>query len=58
MIATCACAVFGDGSKYAGLCSVHAEHDPCATMASVTGKRRRGSIVRGRCTRCGWVGAR
>jgi hypothetical protein len=36
------------------LCPTHADRDPCATMAAVTGKRRKGSIVRGTCTSCGW----
>lgn len=39
----------------AGEAEVHATTDPCATVASITGRRRRGSIVRGCCTACGWT---
>jgi len=52
--AVCSCAVQGDGTRAALLCPLHAVNDPCATVAQVTGKRRRGSVVRSRCTRCGW----
>jgi len=51
----CSCAHNKDGSTTTMLCPTHADSDPCYTMASVTGKRRRGSIVRGRCTNCGWA---
>lgn len=53
---TCVCAHNRDGSVTTMLCSVHADQDPCLTMARTTGKRRHGSIVRGRCTNCGWAG--
>lgn len=43
-----------DGSVTAFLCSVHAVTDPCLTMATVTGRRRTGTIRRGVCTACGW----
>lgn len=55
---TCACAKHSDGSVTTMLCSEHADHDPCQTMASVTGRRRKGSIVRGTCTGCGWKAVR
>ena len=52
--ATCACAHNSDGTVTTMLCPVHASEDPCATMAAVTGGRRRGAIVKGVCTNCGW----
>jgi hypothetical protein len=54
----CACAHNTDGTVTATLCRVHATNDPCATFARITGKRRRGSIVRGCCTACGWTDKR
>jgi hypothetical protein len=39
------------------LCPLHASTDPCLTIASVTGKRRHGTIRRGVCTSCGWSAA-
>lgn len=53
--ARCTCAHHNDGSITMRLCRVHADQDPCLTMAQVTGKRRRGSIVRGVCSACGWT---
>lgn len=50
----CSCARHNDGSVTTSLCPLHAEQDPCLTMATVTGKRRRGSVVRGVCSACGW----
>lgn len=50
----CACAHHSDGSVTRFLCSAHADADPCATTAAVTGRRRKGSVVRGTCTTCGW----
>lgn len=52
----CACAKHSDGSRTTMLCSVHADSDPCLTMSQVTGKRRKGTILRGTCTNCGWKG--
>lgn len=52
--ARCACAHNQDGSVTTMLCPAHAETDPCLTMASVTGKRRKGTITKGSCTNCGW----
>ncbi len=49
----CACARNTDGTATPCYCPLHAEKDPCL---SGTGKRRKGSIVRGRCTNCGWAG--
>lgn len=49
----CACARHRDGGVTTSLCSLHADVDPCLTMARVTGKRRRGTIRRGVCTACG-----
>lgn len=49
----CACAHNRDGSTTTMLCPVHADQDPCLTMSQVTGRRRKGSIVRGRCSSCG-----
>lgn len=54
---TCSCAHNDDGSTTTLMCPVHGKEDPCAVMASVTGRRRRGSIRRGVCTNCGWKGA-
>lgn len=51
---TCSCATHDDGSVTKMLCPAHAPEDPCATMAAVTGERRRGSVVRGVCSACGW----
>ncbi len=50
---TCTCARNDDGTVTRFLCSVHADTDPCLTMARVTGRRRVGSITRGTCTACG-----
>ncbi len=50
----CACAKHQDGSVTTFLCPIHAEIDPCQTTATVTGRRRRGSIHSGRCSYCGW----
>lgn len=49
----CSCARNTDGSVTTMLCPIHAEQDPCATMARVTGRRRQGTIRRGICTNCG-----
>jgi hypothetical protein len=49
----CVCARHTDGSVTTFLCPVHADTDPCLTMASVTGRRRTGTIRRGVCTSCG-----
>ena len=49
----CSCAKHADGSVTTFLCPVHAETDPCLTMARVTGTRRKGTIKRGVCTACG-----
>lgn len=49
----CACATHLDGSVTTSLCSVHADRDPCLTLALVTGRRRKGTIRRGICTACG-----
>lgn len=54
MTAVCACAHNADGSVTTILCPVHSDRDPCARMAAVTGKRRKGTIKRGVCTNCGW----
>jgi hypothetical protein len=50
---TCVCPTYADGSTYTGICSLHADTDPCLTMALVTGRRRKGTIRRGTCTACG-----
>lgn len=50
----CACATHNDGTRTVALCPLHADADPCGTAALVTGKRRRGSVVRGCCSSCGW----
>lgn len=53
----CACARDRDGNvTTSSLCPEHADQDPCLTMAQITGKRRKGTIRRGRCTCCGWTG--
>lgn len=54
----CSCAHHGDGSTTTMLCSIHADQDPCYTMARMTGRRRKGSIVRGVCSSCGWTDRR
>lgn len=53
LLVGCCCARNEDGSRTTFLCPKHAEVDPCATVALVTGKRRKGTIRRGRCTNCG-----
>lgn len=50
----CSCARHNDGSVTTSLCPLHAKQDPCLTMATVTGRRRHGSVVRGVCSACGW----
>jgi hypothetical protein len=52
----CSCATHGDGTRTTMMCPTHADADPCATVAQVTGKRRRGTLRSGRCTNCGWQG--
>lgn len=52
--AGCVCVTHSDGSVTTMLCPQHATEDPCATMAAVTGQRRRGTIRNGTCTACGW----
>lgn len=54
----CACATNLDGSKTATLCPLHGETDPCFVMAQVTGRRRKGSIIQGTCSNCGWEATR
>lgn len=49
----CTCARNNDGTFITFLCPVHADTDPCLTMAQVTGRRRAGTIRRGVCTACG-----
>lgn len=49
----CACGRRPDGDWDPTLCPVHADTDPCLTMATITGRRRRGTIRRGVCTSCG-----
>jgi hypothetical protein len=49
----CVCARHDDGSVTTFLCPTHADTDPCLTMARVTGRRRVGSIIRGKCSSCG-----
>lgn len=51
----CVCAHNLDGSTTTLLCPAHASVDPCLTMARVTGRRRIGTIRRGRCTSCGHI---
>lgn len=51
----CSCAHNNDGSVTTMLCPLHADQDPCLTMAQVTGNRRKGSIINGVCTNCGWT---
>lgn len=50
----CSCAKHADGSVTTMLCPTHSDRDPCERMAAVTGTRRKGSIVRGTCSNCGW----
>jgi hypothetical protein len=50
----CSCAHNTDGTTTTFLCPTHADQDPCLTKAEIMGKRRKGSIRRGRCSRCGW----
>jgi len=52
----CVCARHGDGSVTRSMCPLHADTDPCLTMATVTGRRRKGTILHGVCTHCGWSG--
>lgn len=52
--AECSCARNADGTVTTMLCPVHADNDPCETIASVTGGRRKGTIVGGVCSNCGW----
>lgn len=52
---TCCCTRNRDGSVTSFLCPSHADTDPCLTMASVTGRRRKGTIRRGTCTSCGHI---
>lgn len=52
--ATCSCAHNTDGTVTTMMCPIHADEDPCYTMSRVTGRHRRGSIVNGVCTACGW----
>lgn len=49
----CVCARHADGSVTTMLCPLHARTDPCLTMATVTGRRRTGTIRRGVCSSCG-----
>lgn len=51
----CVCARHDDGSVTTFLCPVHADADPCQTMAAVTGRRRVGTIRRDTCSNCGWT---
>lgn len=53
MSARCSCVEHGDGSVTTMLCPLHADTDPCLTMAQVTGRRRTGTIRRGVCSACG-----
>ena len=55
---TCLCAHNTDGSVTTMMCPLHAKNDPCWMTATVTGQRRRGSIVKGVCTNCGWTAPR
>ena len=50
----CACATNSDGSRTPTMCRIHADQDPCLTVAQITGKRRKGTIKNGVCTNCGW----
>jgi hypothetical protein len=55
-IIKCYCAHNLDGTTTTTmLCPQHAEHDPCYTFSLITGKRRKGSIVKGKCNRCSWA---
>jgi len=53
MTRTCVCARHDDSSVTTFLCPLHADVDPCLTMAQVTGRRRKGSIRNGVCSNCG-----
>jgi hypothetical protein len=53
-LARCACAHHPDGTTTTYLCPTHAEQDPCLTKSQITGKRRRGTTRRGRCSNCQW----
>ena len=50
----CYCAHNLDGSTTTMLCPQHSEQDPCYTLSLMTGKRRKGSIVKGKCNKCDW----
>ena len=50
----CACARHDDGSVTTSLCPIHADTDPCWTLARITGRRRKGTIRGGVCTSCGY----
>lgn len=52
---TCICAHNTDGSVTTFICPIHADSDPCITKAMVTGRRRKGTIRRGVCSKCGWA---
>jgi hypothetical protein len=54
----CTCAHNKDGSTTTILCPIHADTDPCLTVARVTGQRRKGTVRSGRCTNCGWLAPR
>jgi len=54
--AGCSCAYNTDGTTTTMMCPLHADTDPCATVAQVTGRRRKGTIRRGTCTACHWKG--
>jgi hypothetical protein len=49
----CVCVRHDDGSVTTMLCPLHADTDPCLTMARVTGRRRVGTVKRGVCSSCG-----
>lgn len=51
--ARCSCARNTDGTTTTSMCPIHADTDPCLTMSLVTGRRRKGSIIRGTCSSCG-----
>lgn len=53
MAPACYCTVNRDGSVSSSHCPQHAEQDPCARVALITGRRRTGTIRRGVCTACG-----
>jgi hypothetical protein len=50
---SCCCARNADGTVTTFLCPAHADTDPCLTTASVTGRRRKGTIRGGVWTRNG-----